>query len=137
MKRTKARPAAIISIVVVVIAAVLAVFYFCFTREFLQTFMSDKTYAEYTIAKNSKEYVPKVTSALKKETSKKYAFSTDLDYKYDQGTSFDSVFTNSIVTAEYLHVRQDINFKIMQIVSKHGAQFAFPSQSLYVESLPK
>ena len=46
-------------------------------------------------------------------------------------------FTNSIVTAEYLHVRQDINFKIMQIVSKHGAQFAFPSQSLYVESLPK
>jgi hypothetical protein len=97
MKRTKARPAAIISIVVVVIAAVLAVFYFCFTREFLQTFMSDKTYAEYTIAKNSKEYVPKVTSALKKETSKKYAFSTDLDYKYDQGTSFDSVFTNSIV----------------------------------------
>ena len=46
-------------------------------------------------------------------------------------------FTNTIVTAEYLHVRQDINLKIMQIVAKHGAQFAFPSQSLYVESLPK
>ena len=46
-------------------------------------------------------------------------------------------FTNTIVTAEYLQVRQDINFKIMQIVAKHGASFAFPSQSLYVESLPK
>lgn len=46
-------------------------------------------------------------------------------------------FTNTIVTAEYLQVRQDVNFKIMQIVAKHGASFAFPSQSLYVESLPK
>jgi len=46
-------------------------------------------------------------------------------------------FTNTIVTAEYLHVRQDVNMKIMQIVAHHGAQFAFPSQSLYVESLPK
>lgn len=46
-------------------------------------------------------------------------------------------FTNSVVTAEYLHVRQDVNFKLMHIVAKNGAQFAFPSQSLYVESLPK
>ncbi|AFL69118.1 mechanosensitive ion channel family protein [Sulfurospirillum barnesii] len=46
-------------------------------------------------------------------------------------------FTNTIVTAEYLHVKQDINFKIMEIVAHNGAQFAFPSQSLYVESLPK
>lgn len=46
-------------------------------------------------------------------------------------------FTNTIVTAEYLHVKQDVNVKIMQIVARHGAQFAFPSQSLYVESLPK
>ena len=46
-------------------------------------------------------------------------------------------FTNTIVTTEYLNVREDVNFKIMQIVSSHGASFAFPSQSLYVESLPK
>jgi len=46
-------------------------------------------------------------------------------------------FTNTIVTTEYLQVRQDVNIKIMQIVAKHGASFAFPSQSLYVESLPK
>lgn len=46
-------------------------------------------------------------------------------------------FTNTVETAEYLHVRQDVNFKIMQIVAKHDAAFAFPSQTLYVESLPK
>lgn len=46
-------------------------------------------------------------------------------------------FTDTVETAEYLHVRQDVNFKIMQIVAKHGAAFAFPSHTLYVESLPK
>jgi len=36
----------------------------------------------------------------------------------------------------YLQIREDINLKIMQIVERHGASFAFPSQSLYIESLP-
>lgn len=46
-------------------------------------------------------------------------------------------FTKTIVWDEYLRVRQDVNFKFMQIVAKNKASFAFPSQSLYVESLPK
>ena len=46
-------------------------------------------------------------------------------------------FTKTTVWLEYLHVREDVNFKIMQIVAHNGAQFAFPSQTLYVESLPK
>ena len=46
-------------------------------------------------------------------------------------------FTKSIVSSEHLSAREDVNFKIMEIVAKHHAQFAFPSQSLYVESLPK
>ncbi len=46
-------------------------------------------------------------------------------------------FTKTIQWEEYLHVREDVNFKIMQIVSNHKASFAFPSQSIYVESLPK
>ena len=46
-------------------------------------------------------------------------------------------FTKTTVWLDYLQVREDVNFKIMQIVSKNGAQFAFPSQTLYVESLPK
>lgn len=46
-------------------------------------------------------------------------------------------FTITIDTREHLKSRQDINFKIMSIVARNNAQFAFPSQSLYVESLPK
>lgn len=46
-------------------------------------------------------------------------------------------FTKTTVWNDYLHVRQDVNFKIMHIVAHHKASFAFPSQSLYVESLPK
>jgi len=36
----------------------------------------------------------------------------------------------------YLEIREDINLQIMKIVEANGASFAFPSQSLYVESLP-
>ena len=46
-------------------------------------------------------------------------------------------FTKTIQWEEYLHVREDVNLKIMQIVANHKASFAFPSQSLYIESLPK
>jgi MscS family membrane protein len=46
-------------------------------------------------------------------------------------------FTNTTVWAEYLSVREDINLKMMGIVEKNGAGFAFPSQSIYVESMPK
>ncbi len=36
----------------------------------------------------------------------------------------------------YLDIREDIHLKIIQIVERNGSAFAFPSQSLYVESLP-
>lgn len=34
---------------------------------------------------------------------------------------------------EYMRIREDINYQIMQIVVKHGAGFAFPSQTVYNE----
>jgi MscS family membrane protein len=46
-------------------------------------------------------------------------------------------FTTTTVWAEYLSVREDINLKMMKIVESNEASFAFPSQSLYVESLPQ
>lgn len=46
-------------------------------------------------------------------------------------------FTNTANWAKYLETREDINVKIMQIVEECGSSFAFPSQSIYVESLPK
>ena len=45
-------------------------------------------------------------------------------------------FTKTTVWADYLRVRETINLEIMKIVEKHGASFAFPSQSLYIESMP-
>lgn len=38
---------------------------------------------------------------------------------------------------EYMHIREDINYRIMQIVSENGADFAFPSQTVYHEQLTK
>ncbi len=46
-------------------------------------------------------------------------------------------FTTTTNWVKFLEVREDVNFKIMDIVEKNGASFAFPSQSLYIESTPK
>jgi len=45
-------------------------------------------------------------------------------------------FTNTANWEEYLRIREDVNLKIMEIVEKHGASFAFPSSSIYIEKLP-
>jgi MscS family membrane protein len=46
-------------------------------------------------------------------------------------------FTATANWAKYLEIREDVHLKIMQIVERHGSAFAFPSQSVYVESLPE
>jgi len=46
-------------------------------------------------------------------------------------------FTNTADWAKYLEIREDVNLKIMKIVEENGSDFAFPSQSVYVESLPR
>lgn len=46
-------------------------------------------------------------------------------------------FTKTTQWGEYMQVRERINLELMGIVEKNGASFAFPSQSLYVESMPK
>ena len=45
-------------------------------------------------------------------------------------------FTATANWAKYLEIREDIHVKIMQIVEANGSGFAFPSQSIYVESIP-
>ncbi|HHH18981.1 MAG TPA: mechanosensitive ion channel, partial [Campylobacterales bacterium] len=60
-------------------------------------------------------------------------------------TSFDDsslgifiyTFTNTANWAEYMRIQEDVNLKIMQIVEENGSGFAFPSQSVYLESMPK
>lgn len=45
-------------------------------------------------------------------------------------------FTNTTNWQEYLMIRERINLQIMKIIEQNKASFAFPSQSLYIESLP-
>ncbi len=46
-------------------------------------------------------------------------------------------FTNTANWQEYLNIKEDIAYQIDTIVSKHGSSFAFPSQSIYIEQMPK
>jgi MscS family membrane protein len=45
-------------------------------------------------------------------------------------------FTATANWERYLAIREDVNLKIMQIIEANGSGFAFPSRSIYVESLP-
>ncbi|WP_104697089.1 MULTISPECIES: mechanosensitive ion channel family protein [unclassified Helicobacter] len=45
-------------------------------------------------------------------------------------------FSKSVVWGEFLNIKEDVMFKIMSIVEKNNLSFAFPSQSIYVESMP-
>jgi MscS family membrane protein len=38
---------------------------------------------------------------------------------------------------EYLRIREEVNLAIMGIFEEHNASFAFPSQSVYIESMPQ
>lgn len=46
-------------------------------------------------------------------------------------------FSKTTNWGEWLQVKEDLMFKIIDIVEANGLGFAFPSQSIYVESLPK
>lgn len=46
-------------------------------------------------------------------------------------------FTHTKVWGEWLEIKERLAYKIMEIVHDAGAGFAFPSTSLYVESLPE
>ncbi|MFD2246613.1 mechanosensitive ion channel family protein [Pontibacter ruber] len=42
-------------------------------------------------------------------------------------------FINTIDWNEYIDIKQEITYKIVEIVERNGAEFAFPSQTLYIE----
>ena len=43
-------------------------------------------------------------------------------------------FTKTTSWGEFMRVKEDVNFKIMQIVENNNTSFAFPSQSIYIEN---
>lgn len=46
-------------------------------------------------------------------------------------------FTTTSAWSQYMDIKQDVQLKIMSIVEDNGSGFAFPSQSIYIESMPK
>jgi len=46
-------------------------------------------------------------------------------------------FSNTANWAKYLDIKEDVNLKIMKILEENDVGFAFPSQSLYLESMPQ
>lgn len=46
-------------------------------------------------------------------------------------------FSTTVKWGEWLDVRQDVMLKIMDIIASHNLSFAFPSQSVYIEEMPK
>jgi MscS family membrane protein len=43
-------------------------------------------------------------------------------------------FTKTTVRGEYLAVKEDVNIKIMEILSGEGVEFAYPSRAVYLEN---
>lgn len=46
-------------------------------------------------------------------------------------------FSKTVVWSEFLETKEDVMLKIMEIIEKNGSSFAFPSQSVYIEKMPK
>lgn len=44
-------------------------------------------------------------------------------------------FTQTVNWGEYLKVREDVNFRIMQILEEEGVSIAFPTRSIYMENV--
>ncbi|CAA6818361.1 MAG: Potassium efflux system KefA protein / Small-conductance mechanosensitive channel [uncultured Sulfurovum sp.] len=45
-------------------------------------------------------------------------------------------FSNTANWAKYMEIKEEVNLEIMKIIEDNNSDFAFPSQSLYVENLP-
>ena len=45
-------------------------------------------------------------------------------------------FTKTTVWAEYHAVKEDVLFKIAEIVASHGAEIAFPTRTVVLENVP-
>ncbi len=56
------------------------------------------------------------------------------EYEDSSLSIFCYFFTNTAVWKEYLRIKEDINFKIKEIIEKYPTDFAFPSNSIYFET---
>ncbi len=59
-----------------------------------------------------------------------------LDFAASSLDVFVFFYVNTTSIVEYRAVREDVNLRIIDIMERHGASFAFPSQTVYVERTP-
>jgi MscS family membrane protein len=91
----------------------------------------------------SKEQVVKIVEEIKymlhnhKGISQKDTLLVNFESFGDSSLNiFIYTFTATANWDKYLDIREDIHLQIMKIVEENNTSFAFPSQSIYVESLP-
>lgn len=101
-----------------------------------------KMHIGLTYTTNSQQIIH-ITDAIKKmlqaheNISQKDSLMVNFDSFGDSALNiFIYTFTNTANWENYLDIREDIHLKIMKIVEENRSSFAFPSHSVYVESLP-
>ncbi len=80
--------------------------------------------------------IERITKLLKNhnEIHSETIFVTFDNYNDSSLDIFLYFFTKTTVWGEFLKVKEDINFKIMEILEDEGVSVAFPSRTLYVET---
>jgi len=68
---------------------------------------------------------------------KSYLFVNVSDFSASSIDIWIYCFSKSVAWGEYLAVKQEVMIEIMKILERNGVNFAFPSQSLYVEKMPR
>lgn len=85
-----------------------------------------------TIVKELREYI---------KATPDFIYDDNVVYVTSFGDSSINILVNVlIVTADYtqfMRAQQNLIYKIMELVENNGSDFAFPSQSLYIEKLPQ
>jgi len=84
------------------------------------------------------ELMKKISMEVEKFVNDHPATSSDTLVSFDSfGDSSLNIqvlyFVEIVEYNEYMRIREDINYRIMQIVAENGAGFAFPSQTVYHE----
>ena len=89
-----------------------------------------------TPASTIEDIVTEITNMLKshKDISQDATMLVRFDKFEDSSLSiFIYTFTSTANWDMYLQIKEDVNLKIIKIVEKYNAQFAFPTQSIYIE----
>jgi MscS family membrane protein len=93
-----------------------------------------------TTATQMQDTIEGIRTILKEDGGVDQSMTTLVYFTDFGGSSLDIFvyyFANSADWAYYLNVRQTVNLKIMRKLEELRVEIAFPSQSLYLESVPK